>query len=326
MEYRNLGSSGLKISEVGLGCNNFGLRVDEPNSIAIVQHALDLGINFLDTADWYGQRGMSETYIGKAIKGKRSQVLIATKFGFVMGKGPNERGTSRYHVVEAVDASLKRLGTDYIDLYQMHRPDPATPIEETLRVLDDLVRAGKVRYIGCCNTAAWQLSEALWTSKVNHLESFVTVQVEYNLLDRSIEKELVPLCQKYGVGVIPWGPLAGGYLSGSYQRAKKAPAGSRLAIVPLYGQFWSEANFDKLDKLKAFAAERGHTVAELAIAWLLSHPWLSTVIAGASKSEQVTANAAAGNWKLTPQEAVAVSEIVGGVAPETVWGDQVNPI
>jgi aryl-alcohol dehydrogenase-like predicted oxidoreductase len=274
-----------------------------------MDHALDSGINFIDTADMY-DRGRSEEFVGKAIGSKRSQVIIATKFGSPMGEGPNERGGSRYYVMKAVDASLQRLQTDYIDLYQLHHPDPATPIEETLRALDDLVRSGKVRYIGCSNFAAWQLCEALWTSKFNNLQSFVTVQPKYNLLERRIEGELIPCCQAYGIGVIPWGPLAGGFLTGKYRQGEKAPPDWRLSKpIPIYSGIFTEANWNKLAKLEAFAAQRGHTVGELAIAWLLAKPWLSTVIAGARNMEQVSANVAAVNWKLTAEEIAEVEAI-----------------
>jgi len=309
MEYRRLGNSGLKVSEISLGGNVFGKWADESMSIAVINHALEMGINYIDTADMYGQ-GRSEELIGKTVKGKRSQFIIATKFGFPMGDGPNESGASRYYIMKAVDASLKRLQTDYIDLYQVHLPDPATPIEETLRALNDLVRTGKVRYIGCSNFAAWQLCEALWISKVNNLHSFVTVQPRYNLLERQIETELVPCCQVYNIGVIPWGPLVGGFLTGKYRKGQEAPAGVRLSEpYPLYDNIFTEANWNKLSKLEAFAAERGHKVAELAIAWLLAKPWISTVIVGARNLEQVSANVTAAEWKLTAEEAAAVDAI-----------------
>jgi len=302
MEYRRLGNSELKVSEIGLGGNNFGRWADEQTSIAVISHALDLGVNFIDTADVYGQ-SRSEEFIGKAVKSKRSQVIIATKFGRAPVNGPAERGGSRDYIMNAVDASLRRLQTDYIDLYQFHIPDPVTPIEETLRALDDLVRDGKVRYIGCSNFAAWQLCEALWTSRVNKLQSFVTVQTRYNLLERQIETELVPCCQAYGVGVIPWGPLAGGFLTGKYRQGEKAPPDARLSMrTIIYDGYFTEASWNKLAKLEAFAAERDHTVGELAIAWLLAKPWVSTVIAGARKIEQVSANVAAAEWKLTADE------------------------
>ena len=309
MEYRRLGNTGLKVSEVGLGGNNFGWWADEPTSIGVINHAIDSGINFIDTADIY-DRGHSEEYIGKALKGKRSQVIIATKFANPMGESPNEKGGSRYYIMKAVEASLKRLQTDYIDLYQIHLPDPETPIEETLRTLDDLVWAGKVRYIGCSNFAAWQLCEALWTSKVNNLHSFVTVQPQYNLLARQIERELVPCCQAYNIGVIPYFPLASGFLTGKYRQGEKPPADSRLSAPnPAFQRIFTEENWSKLAKLEAFAKERGHTVGELAIAWLLSKPWLSTVIAGARKTEQVSANVAASEWKLTAEEAAEVDAL-----------------
>ncbi len=308
MEYRRLGKSGLNISEIGLGGNTFGLWVDEAASMAVISHALDIGINYIDTADWYNQ-GQSEEFVGQAVKGRRSKVIVATKFGMAMGTGPNDKGGSRHHILEAVNASLKRLQTDYIDLYQMHYPDPATPIEETLYALDDLVRSGKVRYIGCSNFAAWQLCEALWTSRVHHLQSFITVQTRYNILERQIESELVPCCQAYGVGVIPWGPLAGGFLTGKYRKGEKADVGRLSQPNRLYSRMLSDASWDKLKKLETFATERGHKVGELAIAWLLARPWLSTVIAGARTPEQVSANMSAANWKLTTGEVAAVDAI-----------------
>ena len=308
MEYRRLGKSGLKVSEVGLGGNNFGWWADEPTSVAVINHALDIGINFIDTADVY-DRGHSEEFVGKAVKDKRSQVIIATKFGNAMGDGPNERGGSRYYIIKAVDASLRRLQTDYIDLYQMHLPDLTTPIEETLRALDDLVLAGKVRYIGCSNFAAWQLCEALWTSKANNLQSFVTVQPRYNLYDRQIERELVPCCQAYSIGVIPYSPLAGGFLTGKYRQGEAPPDGRLTGQMSLSSGLFKEANWNRLTKLEAFATERGHTMVELAIAWLLAKPWLSTVIAGARKTEQVSANVAAAEWKLTAEEVAEVEAI-----------------
>lgn len=309
MEYRRLGNSGLKVSEISLGGNVFGKWADESMSIAVINHALEMGINYIDTADMYGQ-GRSEELIGKTVKSKRSQFIIATKFGFPMGDGPNESGASRYYIMKAVDASLKRLQTDYIDLYQIHLPDPATPIEETLRALNDLVRTGKVRYIGCSNFAAWQLCEALWLSKVNNLHSFVTVQPRYNLLERQIETELVPCCQAYNIGVIPWGPLVGGFLTGKYRKGQEAPAGVRLSVpYPLYDNIFTEENWNKLSKLETFATEHGHKVGELAIAWLLAKPWISTVIVGARNLEQVSTNVTATEWKLTAEEAAAVDAI-----------------
>jgi len=318
MKYRNLGRAGLKVSEIGLGTLEFGRRVNERESISIIDHAIDMGINFIDTADVYND-GRAEEYVGKAIRGKRSRVIVATKFGIATGESPNSYGGSRAHIMEAIDNSLKRLATDYIDVYYLHWPDPTAPIEETLRTLDILVRAGKVRYVACSNLNAWQLCDALWISKVNNLESFVAVQTRYNLLDRSIESELVPCCQKYRGGVIPWSPLAEGFLTGKYQRGKALPQGTRLSFLPeappprrtlpgmtanpaMFTPIMSDANYEKIEKWQAFASERNHSLGELAISWLLSHPWLSSVIAGATSSEQVSANVAAADWKLTEEE------------------------
>lgn len=308
MEYRNLGKSGLKVSEIGLGTNAFGDRADEQVSISIVNYALELGINFIDTAEMYTQ-GRSEEIVGKALEGKRSQVVIATKFGHPVSVGPKERGGSRNYIMKAVELSLRRLHTEYIDLYYFHYPDTETPIEETLRAMEDLVRAGKVRYVGCSNFAAWQLCKALWTSKFRNLESFIALQSRYNVLDRSIEREVVPCCQKYGVGVVPWGPLSGGFLTGKYIRDGKRPEGTFLANPPpIYRDALSDTNFDKLAKLEVFAEERGHSVVELAIAWLLSHPWLGSVIAGATSIEQLSHNEAAAVWKLTTEDIIQLDK------------------
>lgn len=309
MEYRSLGNAGLKVSEIGLGGNTFGWWADEKKSITVINHAIEQGINFIDTADIYGQ-GQSEEYVGKALKGKRNEVIIATKFSSPMGEAINEKGGSRYYIMKAVDASLKRLQTDYIDLYQMHFPDTETPIEETLLALDDLVRSGKVRYIGCSNFAAWQLSEALWTSSVKHLHSFVTVQPQYNLLTRQIEKELVPCCQAHNVSVIPYSPLAGGFLTGKYIKGKEKEAEGRLSRQnERTRKLFVDQNWEKLVKLEGFAKDREHTVGELAMAWLLSKPWICSVIAGSTKIEQVSANVAACDWKLTADEVSEIEEM-----------------
>ena len=274
------------------------------------------GINYIDTADVYGWGGGSEEVLGKALKGKRSRFIIATKFGIGVDKdvpqGRSREGLgSRDYIMKAIDASLKRLDTDYIDLYQFHMPDPVTPVEETLRALDGLVRAGKVRYIGCSNFASWELCEALWISRTAGLISFISVEPRYNLIDRNIEVELVPFCQAYGVGVIPWYPLVAGFLTGKYRRGEAIPPGTRYSTNPgLYSQYLTEANFNLQDKLQIFAAERGHTVAELAIAWLISHPWVSAVIAGVTKTEQVSANVAAARWKLTASEMAELDKAV----------------
>jgi len=310
MEYRRLGNSGLKVSEIGLGGNNFGWYADLQTSIEVIHYALDLGVNYIDTADMY-DRGTSEEFVGKALKGRRSRAILATKFGRPMGDGPNDTGGSRYYMMRAIENSLKRLQTDYIDLYQFHIPDPTTPIEETLRGLEDLIRSGKVRYIGCSNFAAWQLCEAVWTSREGNLPSFITVQSEYNLLKREIEKELVPFCEAYNIGVIPWGPLAGGFLTGKYERGMKPELyGEQPKPPPIYPPSILEDNWDKIQRLERFASERGHKLADLAIAWLQAKPYVSTVIAGVRTKEQIYANVATADWKLTAEELNEVESIV----------------
>jgi len=309
VKYRNLGNTGLKVSAVGLGTNSFGREADETTSIRVVNHALDNGVNFIDTADSY-QQGRSEEFVGKAVHSRRTHAVVATKFSSPMGDGPNERGGSRSYIMRAVEASLRRLQTDYIDFYQYHWPDPSTRIEETLRALDDLVQSGKVRYIGCSNFAGWQLSEAMWTSRTNNLHSFATVQTRYNLMSREIETEVVPCCRMYGVGVIPWAPLAGGFLTGKYRRGEEGKSQGRLAAPSrIYGDLFTESNWNKLGRLQAFAGEHGHPMGELAIAWLIAKPVVSTVIAGARSPEQVTANAAGAAWDLTPEEVAEVDSI-----------------
>ena len=296
MEYRKLGSSGLQVSVVGLGTNNFGGRIDEAQSVAVVRQALDEGINFIDTAIIYG-RGVSEERIGVALKGLRENVLIATKVSGAMGDGPNSKGNSRHHIMEQVDASLSRLKTDYIDLYQMHFPDSSTPIEETLRALDDLVHQGKIRYIGCSNFSAWQTCEAVWTSRSLNLIPFVSVQPEYSMLSRGVEKELIPFCKEYNLGVLPYFPLASGFLTGKYRRGEPVPDGTRLASnARAQERTLTDANFAMLERLENFAEEQGHPMVELAIAWLLSNSSVSSVIAGATKTDQVIANAKAAGW------------------------------
>jgi aryl-alcohol dehydrogenase-like predicted oxidoreductase len=308
MEYRQLGRSGLQVSVVGLGTNNFGRRVDARGTEIVINHALDMGMNMIDTANSYSG-GLSEEYIGRALKGKRERAVVATKVSSRVAEGPNNAGNSRQHIMTEVEDSLRRLSTDYIDLYQIHWADPNTPIEETLRALDDLVRQGKVRYVGCSNFMAWQVCEAVWTSRTRGLTSFISMQPRYSMMDREIEHELVPFCQEYGIGILPYYPLANGFLTGKYRRGQPAPEGTRLAESDR-GLF-TDANFDVLEKLEAFASERGHTILDLAFAWLLANPAVSSVIAGATKAEQVVGNAKTTGWRLTKEDVAEVNSILG---------------
>lgn len=311
MEYRNLGASGLKVSIVGIGCNNFGRRCDQAATADVVDSALEAGINFFDTADIYGPRGLSEEFLGKALKGKdRSQVIIATKFASPMGEGDLMRGASRRYIFNAVEDSLRRLGTDYIDLYQQHVPDADTPIEETLGALDDLVRQGKVRYIGNSNFSGWQIADADWTAKGGGLNRFITAQNHYSLLDRRMEREVVPACEEFGLGILPYFPLASGMLTGKYSRGSEPAEGSRMAMWGDRAKAaMSDAVFDTVEKLKLFAQERGHTLLELAMSWLACQPYISSVIAGATSGDQVRQNAEAAAWCLTDEEMGQVAEI-----------------
>ena len=310
MQYRRMGSSGLHVSVVGLGTNNFGFRMDEESSIRVCRHAIDEGINFIDTADSYGN-GLSEERIGMALKGNRHDAIIASKAGNPVGDGPNKRGASRNHLMNQVEASLRCLQTDYIDLYQIHRPDANTPIEETMRALDDLVSQGKVRYIGCSNFSAWQVCEANWTARAGNLAQFVTVQPEYNMLNRTVERELVPFCHEYNIGILPFYPLASGFLTGKYRQDQPLPEGARLTgNQRAQANTLTEKNYAMLSRLETFAEERGHPMVELAIAWLLANSAVCSVIAGATKNEQVTANVKAADWVLTPEDMAEVDEIL----------------
>jgi len=302
MKYRRLGASGLEVSETGIGTNNFGARLDEKRSAVVVDAALDNGVNLFDTADIY-THGASEEYLGKALKGKRSQAVIATKFGMLWEEGPHGKGGSRKRIVDGLDGSLKRLGTDYVDLFQIHRQDPQTPIEETLRALDDAVRAGKVRYIGCSNFDAWRIADAIWTSEHLGLARFISAQPEYSMVVRDIEPDVLPACEHYGLGILPYFPLAHGLLTGKYRRGEDVPEGTRLALTPAaQSKRLTDQNFDILDRLTEFVSARGKTLVDLAFAWLLAHPAVSSVIAGASNGEQVAQNAAAADWTLSADE------------------------
>lgn len=311
MEYRRLGKSGLKVSVVGLGGNNFGGAADEERSIRVIRHALDIGINTIDTADVYSA-GVSEQFVGKAIAGRRQEAIVATKVFGKMGPGSNDRGLSRKHIIDGCEQSLRRLNTDYIDLYQVHNFDPETPLEETLRTLDDLVRTGKVRYLGCSNFAAWQLTQALWISARDALAAFVSVQPQYSMVARDVERELLPACTAFGIGIIPYSPLAGGVLTGKYEAGKAPPPDTRAARNTRMQQQLTPERLGMVAKLNAFAQERGFGVTHLAIAWLAAHPEVSTVIAGATKPEQVDDNAKASDLKLTPEDMETIEGILKG--------------
>jgi aryl-alcohol dehydrogenase-like predicted oxidoreductase len=309
MKVRRLGNSGLKVSVVGLGCNNFGMRIDAKATEVVVNAAIDAGITLFDTADVYGGT-KSEEFLGKALGKRRHEIVLATKFGMPIGGDVKKRGGSRKWIMQAVEDSLRRLGTDYIDLYQHHQPDRDTPVDETLRALDDLVTQGKVRYIGCSNYTGWQIADADWTAAGQ--TRFTSAQNLYSLLERGVEAEVLPACEHFGLGFLPFFPLASGLLSGKYKRGEPPPDGTRLAVWGARGeQAMSDANFDKVEKLTAWAADRGHTILELAFAWLLGHPVVSSVIAGATSAEQVAANVATAEWRLTEEEVAEVGQLVG---------------
>jgi len=309
MQFRNLGKSGLRVSVVGLGCNNFGGRLDLDGTRKVVHKALDLGITLFDTADVYGNKGGSEDLIGQVLGDRRKDIVLATKFGMAMDNA-EKKGASRRYIFSAVEASLQRLRTDWIDLYQLHQPDPLTPIEETLRALDDLVKQGKVRYIGCSNLAAWQVVEAQWTARHLGLNAFISCQDEYSLLVRNIERQLMPAIQTYGLGLLPYFPLASGLLTGKYRRGKPMPEGARLTTTSRFAEgYLTEANWEKVERLAEFCATRGHTMTELAFSWLAAQPAVASVIAGATKPEQLEQNVNAANWALIPEDLAAVDQI-----------------
>jgi aryl-alcohol dehydrogenase-like predicted oxidoreductase len=310
MQIRNLGQSGLRISSIGLGCNNFGGRIDEAATKAVIHKALDLGITFFDTADVYGERGGSETVMGRILGDDRRRIVLATKFAAPMDDLGQKIGGSRQYIMTAVEDSLRRLKTDWIDLYQMHRVDPNTPIEETLRALDDLIHQGKIRYIGCSNFPAWQMTEAAWTARTNGLNGFVSCQDEYSLVHRAPEAEVLPAARKLGFGLLPYFPLASGLLTGKYRRNAPLPAGTRLQKTQrLADLYLTEHNWEIAEKLADFAEAHGHTMLELAFSWLLAQSPVASVIAGATRPEQLEQNAKAGNWALTPAELAEIAQI-----------------
>ena len=310
MELRNLGRSGLQVSAIGLGCNNFGGRIGLEESRAVVHAALDAGITLFDTADVYGERGGSETVLGQLLGSRRHEIVLASKFGMPMNDAETQKGASRRYIVAAVEASLRRLRTDYLDLYQQHRPDPHTPIEETLRALEDLARAGKIRYYGCSNLPAWQVVEAAWTARLHNFAGFVSCQDEMSLVVRHHDEHLLPAMRQYGLGLLPYFPLASGLLTGKYKRNTPMPADARLTkTARLADRYLTERNWAIAEKLDDFATARGHTILELAFSWLLSRQPVASVIAGATKPEQIAANTAAGAWRLSDSELTEIDAI-----------------
>jgi aryl-alcohol dehydrogenase-like predicted oxidoreductase len=313
MRFRRLGSSGLAVSVVGIGCNNFGRRIGADRVAEVVGAALDLGINLFDTADVYGDpAGTSEELLGAALGSRRDEAVVATKFGSYMRGALDPdwgaRGARRY-IHRAVEASLRRLRTDRIDLYQMHEPDPRTPIEETLSTLDDLVRDGKVRYVGSSNFAGWQVADAAWTAQVRNLTAFISAQNEYSLIHRDAERELLPACERFDVGVLPYFPLASGLLTGKFHRGEAPAAGTRLA-EPRNVRWLAEAPWDLIEELTRYADKRGRSLLEVAFAGLLTRPVVASVIAGARSADQVRANAATADWQPSPDDVAGLDEIL----------------
>jgi aryl-alcohol dehydrogenase-like predicted oxidoreductase len=306
---RAFGSTGLMVSALGLGCNNFGRRLDLEKTRAVVDSAVEAGINFFDTADVYGDRGGSETLLGATLGNGRKDVILATKFGLPMNDEGCLAGGARRYVLSAVEASLKRLKTEWIDIYYLHRPDPATPIEETLGALDELARQGKVRFAGCSNLPGPQLADAMEVARTKSLAPFVAAQDEYNLLSRDIETTLVSVIERSGLALVPYFPLASGLLTGKYRKDQPMPTGTRLSDPRFSARFANEQNFGVVERLAAFCAERGRTILELAFGWLLARPFVASIIAGATAPEQVRQNADALGWQLTADDIATVDRI-----------------
>lgn len=313
MEYRQLGRTGVKVSELCLGCMMFGGKTTPDDSYQIIDRAIDAGVNFIDTANVYS-RGESEKVTGEALKrnGRRPSIVLATKVhGAMADDDPNASGNSRRHIIEQCEASLKRLQTDYIDLYQIHRPQPETPIDETLRALDDLIRSGKVRYIGTSTYAAWQSVEALWVAEKLGLNRFVTEQPPYNILDRRIERGLLPMAMHYGYGIIPWSPLAGGLLTGKYKRGAQAPEGSRFADPdPRLAKRLTDGVYDVTEVLEKVVAAKGVTLSQFALAWVLRQPGVTSPIIGPRTMEQLEDNLKAVDVEITDADRAKVDELV----------------
>jgi aryl-alcohol dehydrogenase-like predicted oxidoreductase len=303
VEQRNLGRSGLIVSAVGLGCNNFGGRIDLAATRAVVHAALDHGITFFDASDTYGPAGASEEYLGQLLAGRRHAIVLGTKFGRPMDRDGRLQGASRRYIMSAAEASLRRLRTDYIDLYWQHIEDPRTPTEETMRALDDLVRQGKVRYIACSTLAAWQVVEANWTARSQYLSPFIACQERYNLLDRGYERDMAAMVGAGGLGLVPFSPLADGLLTGKYRRGAVLPEGARLTTNQRAAErTLTERNWAIVERLAAFCETCGCSLLQLALGWLLHRPAVASVIAGASTPEQVAANVAAAQWKLSRKD------------------------
>lgn len=306
MRYRRLGETGLMVSELCLGSMTFGRELDEDGSKAIITRYLDAGGNFVDTADVY-ERGASEEIVGRSIKGVRDELVLATKVRFPMGDGPNDVGLSRKHVISGCEASLRRLGTDYVDLYQVHMWDAVTPLEETLSALTDLVRTGKVRYLGLSNFAGWQIAKAAGVSELRGFERFVSLQPQYSLVERNVEREVLPACREEGLGVIPWGPLGGGFLSGKYRRGEEPPEDSRIAGVPdEFEEAWYKRNVERnwrtLEVVGEISGETGRSYAQISLNWLLQRDGVVAPIIGARRLDQLEDNLGAADWDLEEEQ------------------------
>ncbi len=313
MEFRTLGHSGLRVSTIGLGCNNFGGRIDLEATRRVAHAAIDHGITLFDTADVSCERCGSETCLGQVLGEKRNKIVLATKFGMAMADGGEHEGASRRWMMRAVEDSLRRLKTDWIDLYQVHRPDAATPIEETLRGLEDLIRQGKIRYAGISNFASWQVADACWTARQCNLAGIISCQDEYSLLVRDAERELMPAMRAHGLGLLPYFPLASGLLTGKYRRNNPMPAEARLTKTQrLADRYLTERNWQRSEKLIDFAESHGHTALELAFSWLLAHAPVASVIAGATRPEQIVQNVAAGSWRLSADDLAAIDALLAG--------------
>ena len=312
---RKIGNSGLQVSVVGLGCNNFGARTDFAGTQSVVRKALDLGITLFDTADVYGNRGDSEEFLGRILGDRRKDIVLATKFAMPMDKAGTLKGGSRRYIMLAIESSLRRLKTDWIDLYQFHCPDPATPIEETLRALDDLIRQGKVRYVGCSKFHGWEIVEAHWTATHGRLNPFISCQSEYSLLERDPERELIPAMAACGVGLLPYYPLASGLLTGKYRQDAPLPAGTRFTKMPdQASKYLTASNWAVISELTKFCSDRGHTLLDLAFSWLASNPVVSSVIAGATRPEQIDQNVRAAEWVLSPDDLGEIDRITNTVS------------